>query len=205
MHDANVYKHSPIYAKLNDINNPLLAPHHHILGDNAYPNSQCMITQCPNNGRLTNAQTKYKTKLSSVRQVIEREFGLRKGKFRRLKNFCNLEIANSTISACCMLHNFIIMKDGLQSQELIEEQPEQQITEDFEFEKFNETNKRLLYTSNFEEIVYFKKLSLIYFIIYFIIEFIIYLFYYLYYISFLYLYYIFFFFLNSFYRFLKNL
>jgi len=49
-----------------------------------------------------------------------------------------------------MLHNFIITKDGLQSQELIEEQPEQQITEDLEFEELIETNKRLLYTSNFE-------------------------------------------------------
>ena len=120
---------------------------HHV-----YVEIMCMITPYPNNGRLTYAQTKYNTKLSSVRQVIERSFGLLKGKFRRLKNFdvCNLEIANSTISACCMLHNFIIMKDGLQSHELIKELPEQQISEDFEFEEFIETNKRLLYTSNFE-------------------------------------------------------
>jgi len=80
---------------------------------------QCMITPYPNNGRLTYAQIKYNTKLTSVRQVIERAFGLLKGKFRRLKNFdvCNLEIANNTILACCMLHSFILMKDGLQSQE----------------------------------------------------------------------------------------
>jgi len=109
-----------------------------------------MITPYPNNGRLAYAQTKYNTKLSSVRQVIERAFGLLKGKLRRLKNFdvCNLEIANSTISACCMLHNFILMKDSLHSQELIEEQPEQEIAENLEFEEFIETNKRLLLIIN---------------------------------------------------------
>jgi len=70
---------------------------HHV-----YVEIMCMITPYPNNGRLTYAQTKYNTKLSLVRHVIERAFGLLKGKFRRLKNFdvCNLEIANNTISAC---------------------------------------------------------------------------------------------------------
>ena len=85
MHDATIYKNSTIYSKLNDKDDPLLNPKHHLIGDNAYLNSNCMVTPYRNSGNLTYAQLRYNTILSSVIQVIERCFVLLKGKFRRLK------------------------------------------------------------------------------------------------------------------------
>ena len=62
-------------------------------------------------GHLTQQQ-KYFNK-SSKRQVIERAFGLLKGRFRRLKHINNKSIKTScdTIQAACILHNMCIKNE----------------------------------------------------------------------------------------------
>lgn len=67
------------------------------------------MTPFRDTGHLTNAQSRYNTKLSSMRSVIERTFGLLKGKFRRLKymDITDFNLGTKMIAAACVLHNFI--------------------------------------------------------------------------------------------------
>ena len=152
MHDANIYKNSPIYSKLNDKDAPLLNPQHHLMGDNAYPNSNFMVTPYRNSGNLTYAQLRYNTILSSVRQVIERCFGLLKGKFRRLKylDTDSHHSANDIIAACCVLYNFIIEMEGHEDAEDIVISEEYENNDDEEYANVIETDKRLLFTTYFQ-------------------------------------------------------
>lgn len=109
MHDARVFRNSPIYQRIINERNPLLLPEEHILGDSAYPLMMNVMTPFKDTGHLTNAQSRYNTKLSSIRSVIERTFGLLKGKFRRLKymDITDFNLGNKMIAAACVLHNFI--------------------------------------------------------------------------------------------------
>ena len=62
-------------------------------------------------GHLTEAQRTYNFKQSSTRQVIERAFGLLKGRWRKLfylDMLCQNKIV-SVIIAACVLHNFCLM------------------------------------------------------------------------------------------------
>lgn len=109
MHDARVFRNSPIYQHLINERNPLLLPEEHIIGDSAYPLMMNVMTPFRDTGHLTNAQSRYNTKLSSIRSVIERTFGLLKGKFRRLKymDITDFNLGKKMIAAACVLHNFI--------------------------------------------------------------------------------------------------
>ncbi|EZA49463.1 hypothetical protein X777_11961 [Ooceraea biroi] len=73
------------------------------------------MTPFRDNGHLTRSQIVYNTKLSSIRSIIERSFGLLKSKFRRLKflDISDIELGNEMIAAACVLHNFIIDNDRL--------------------------------------------------------------------------------------------
>ena len=67
-------------------------------------------------GALTQQQWNYNHRLSSARVVVERAFGLLKGKWRRLKFLTahKLEYAVKTVVACAVLHNHILLEgDGL--------------------------------------------------------------------------------------------
>lgn len=66
------------------------------------------------NGHLTASQRTYNFKHSSTRQVIERAFGLLKGRWRKLfylDMLCQKKIV-SVIIAACVLHNFCLMLEG---------------------------------------------------------------------------------------------
>jgi hypothetical protein len=70
-----------------------------------------VLTPFSDNGHLTQDETNYNNRLSSIRAIIERAFARLKGKFRRLKY---LDIADPNfrvdiITAACVLHNFMIM------------------------------------------------------------------------------------------------
>lgn len=88
----------------------LIPANFHLLGDAAYPLMINLMTPFRDTGHLTRAQRIYNTKLSSVRSIIERAFGLLKGKFRRLKylDISDFELGNNIIAAACVLHNFIL-------------------------------------------------------------------------------------------------
>ncbi|XP_033746979.1 putative nuclease HARBI1 [Pecten maximus] len=82
----------------------------HILGDGAYPIKVWLLTPYRDTGHLTRNQTKFNKSLSSKRQVIERAFGLLKGRFRRLKYINKRSIVNmcTVIQSVCILHNMCI-------------------------------------------------------------------------------------------------
>lgn len=79
-----------------------------------------LLTPFRNTGHLTNNQIRYNTKFSSIRSIIERAFGLLKGKRRRLKflDMHDMELLNKVIISCCILHNFIICHQGGEADEI---------------------------------------------------------------------------------------
>lgn len=110
MHDARVFRNSRLFEMLTDRENPLLQRETHLIGDCAYPLMINLMIPFRDNGHLPAAHVRYNTRLSSIRSIIERAFGLLKVKFRRLKylDIFNVDFGNKIIAASCMLHNFII-------------------------------------------------------------------------------------------------
>lgn len=122
MHDSRVFKKSTIYHKLISTEEPLLHDSFHLLGDTAYPNSIFLVTPFRQNGHLSRAQENFNFKISSMRSCIERAFALLKGKFRKLKylDMSNHNRINETITAACVLHNFILENEDDAGYEFIE-------------------------------------------------------------------------------------
>lgn len=116
MHDARVFRNGPLYQRLTDLENPFLPPSSHLIGDDAYLLMMNVMMLLRNNGHLTPAKVSYNTKLASGRCIIERAFGLLKGKFRSLKflDISDNNLGINIIGACCVLHNFIIDRDGIE-------------------------------------------------------------------------------------------
>ncbi|KAI4461394.1 hypothetical protein MML48_5g00014927 [Holotrichia oblita] len=85
----------------------------HLLGDSAYPLLPNLLVPFRDNGHLTRQQHNYNTALSRCRSKIEQAFGRLKGKWRRLK-FLDMDIENIpyAITAACVLHNYILRRDG---------------------------------------------------------------------------------------------
>lgn len=105
VHDSRVLRNSDLW------NEGLIAcGEHHIIGDGAYPIKSWLLTPYRDNGNLTAQQKRYNYIHSSTRTVIERAFGLLKGRFRRLHfiEVKKLQTACGIMLACCILHNFCL-------------------------------------------------------------------------------------------------
>ncbi|XP_071649930.1 putative nuclease HARBI1 [Temnothorax longispinosus] len=111
VHDARVFRNSPLFQNI--MHHNLISPNTHLIGDSAYPLSRFLLVPYKDNGHLTVEQMRYNQKLNSIRSIIERAFGLLKGKFRKLKylEMYNLSLINYAIASACILDNFIIMKE----------------------------------------------------------------------------------------------
>lgn len=74
------------------------------------------------NGHLTREQTIYNNKLSGIRSIIERSFGLLKGKFCRLKylDVLNADKASEIVQGACILHNFILLQENPQDNYILD-------------------------------------------------------------------------------------
>ncbi|XP_062583073.1 putative nuclease HARBI1 [Saccostrea cucullata] len=118
VHDARVLKNSDLWNEGQNI-----CADHHILGDGAYPLKNWLLTPYRDNGHLTAEQKRYNFIHASTRAVIERAFGLLKGRFRRLHYLETKKLQTSCDIgiACCVLHNFCI-KHGDNGDEFVEEQ-----------------------------------------------------------------------------------
>lgn len=82
VHDSRVFRLSSLQEY---INNPIKFPNNtHLIGDAAYALHKHLLVPYPNNGHLTQSQKNYNFCHSSTRMVIERAFGLLKGRFRSL-------------------------------------------------------------------------------------------------------------------------
>lgn len=105
-HDARVCRNSDLWN-----NGPqMCGVMNHIIADAAYPLKNWLLTPYRDNGHLTAVQKRFNTYLSANRVVIERAFGLLKGRFRRLK-YLDTELENGVdiILSCCILHNICLM------------------------------------------------------------------------------------------------
>ncbi|XP_066590573.1 putative nuclease HARBI1 [Prorops nasuta] len=142
IHDARVFRNSQLYIDLLNNENPLLPTQYHLIGDTAYPLLETLLTPFKDNGYLTDSQIIYNRKLSSVRSIIERVFGLLKCKFRRLKylDISDFQLGNNIIASCCVLHNFIINENEIDSREIIVQEIENENMEDeFDYVQQEET------------------------------------------------------------------
>ena len=93
----------PIIAELEKLNADM-----HVFGDSAYPLSLSLLAPFRDTGNVKEKEKKFNLLHSSARCVIERAFGLLKGKFRRLKSL-NMSLEHKTpevIMSCIRLHNF---------------------------------------------------------------------------------------------------
>lgn len=110
VHDARVWRNSPIYQKLK---NNLLPEEFHLLGDSAYPLETFIMVPFKDNGHLSRQQKKFNKTLSSSRIVIEHAFGRLKGVWRRLKYLNNTNPSNLKyiIIGACILHNIGIKRN----------------------------------------------------------------------------------------------
>lgn len=90
----------------------MLPPNRHIFGDSAYPLMLNVLTPFKDNGHLSPQQIRYNVKHASIRSIIERAFGLLKGKFRRLRylDVKSVDMGIFVISAACTLHNFLLSR-----------------------------------------------------------------------------------------------
>jgi len=118
MHDARVFRNNPLFHQLRNARRSLISENMYLIGDSAYPLLRDLMTPIRDNGHLTCSQSVYNIKLSSIRSIIERSFGLLKSKFRRLKylDISDFNLGSNMIAATCVLHNFIIIHDELNIQ-----------------------------------------------------------------------------------------
>ncbi|KAE8738155.1 hypothetical protein FOCC_FOCC016375 [Frankliniella occidentalis] len=110
MHDARVFRRSPLQRKLlENENNDVLDADQHLIGDKAYP--LMLMIPFKNQGNLTAEQRLYNRCLCKSRVRIEHAFGKAFGQWRRMKmlHTANLELAVDHIVSCFVLHNFMIL------------------------------------------------------------------------------------------------
>lgn len=146
VHDTRVWRLSDIKQLITNDENRYFQNRYHLLADSAYPLSKYMLTPYRDNGHLNGIQTNFNTKHSKTRVVIERAFGILKGRFRKLKYIYmyNTEMIPLVILTCCILHNICIENDDAPIE--IEDEPiefdpiEMQINDDDVF--MDEVEKR---------------------------------------------------------------
>ena len=109
-HDTRVYRCSDLGQKMYDDPASLFPSSAFcILGDSAFPCTTYLIPAIEAAFANTQEERRFNSKLSKTRIVIEHAFGDLKNTWRRLLFVhANLEKAVKIISACCVLHNFLI-------------------------------------------------------------------------------------------------
>ena len=103
--DGTIFK-SPIKIIQGEEVRPML------VGDSAYPLSSWLIKPFPYRANLLQHEKKFNQKLSAMRAVVERAFGLLKGRWRitAKKNEQYYTTVKRTVTAACVLHNFCLLQ-----------------------------------------------------------------------------------------------
>ncbi|KAL4119015.1 hypothetical protein QTP88_011888 [Uroleucon formosanum] len=122
--DSSIFKESLFYKKL--INNSLNIPNpkpistlnpepmpYVIVGDEAFGLSENIMRPYGGNN-LTMSKKIFNYRLSRARRYIECTFGILSNKWRIFHRPLNvkLDLAQNIIKACCILHNFVRVRDG---------------------------------------------------------------------------------------------
>jgi len=111
LRDARVLRRSFLYNAANENKEMLFPQNTFIIGDSAYPSLTRLVPPFRDNGHLTPQQTEFNYMLSSTRIVVEKTFGLLKGRFRRIKFFTeyrHINFITDVVIAGCILHNYCI-------------------------------------------------------------------------------------------------
>ena len=111
-HDGRVFRNSPLHDVATNNRQALFQGNTYIIGDSAYAIRSWLLATLKDNGNLTPVQRNFSRRLSKARVVIERAFGLLKGRWRRLKLVpANVEKIPNIIVACCVLHNLCLLEE----------------------------------------------------------------------------------------------
>ena len=97
----------------------------HLVGDSAYKLHENLLVPYRDNGHLTERERNYNFCHASARIVVERAFGLLKGRFRSLLTTLAMNqifFIPKHIIACCVLHNVCLMRDDVLEIEINEEE-----------------------------------------------------------------------------------
>ncbi|XP_046403859.1 protein ALP1-like [Ischnura elegans] len=136
VHDARVFRLSRLYDYLGDA---LKFPNDsHIIGDSAYALHTNLLTPFADNGHLTRRQKNFNFCHSSARMVIERTFGLLKGRWRSFLNelvMWNVSLIPYHVMAACVLHNICqLRRDAIPNvvvaERVVEDQPFGRVVEE---------------------------------------------------------------------------
>ena len=118
IHDARVLRLSGLYylaenekilcGPTRNINGTEIGPL--LAGDSSYPLTTWLVKPHPDRSRLTSERRKFNTKLSTLRCVIERAFGMLKARWRIVlkKAEQKTNTLKKTVFAACVLHNICI-------------------------------------------------------------------------------------------------
>lgn len=127
--DSGVFKNSRLFEKIVAESLNLPAPTsiegngenempYVIVGDEAFPLSTNLLR--PFGGKFLNHKQKvFNYRLSRARRYIECTFGILANKWRIFHRPLNVDIdlAESIVKACCVLHNFVRQRDGVRTDE----------------------------------------------------------------------------------------
>ncbi|XP_070528297.1 uncharacterized protein, partial [Cardiocondyla obscurior] len=112
VHDQRVFRLSKIQDALG--NSEKFPNDCHLIGDSAYKLHDNLLVPYRDNGHLTLRQKNYNYCHSSTRVIIEKTFGLLKGRFRSLLHVLSMtrtDLIARYILACCVLHNVCVLKN----------------------------------------------------------------------------------------------
>ena len=113
LHDARVLRKSPLYQQCINDSSKLFDANKRLVGESAYPRLDWLLPPNRDNCHLSASQRDFNYRHSRTRIVVERAFGLLKGRFRRLQH---VEMKDTKeipriILACCVLHNICLLND----------------------------------------------------------------------------------------------
>lgn len=112
VHDQRVFRQSEVQNYLGDATK--FPENCHLVGDSAYKLHENLLVPYRDNGHLTQRQRNFNFCHASARVVIERAFGLLKGRFRSLLTtfaMNRVDLIPIHVLACCILHNICLMRD----------------------------------------------------------------------------------------------
>lgn len=99
----------------------------HLVGDSGYKLHENLLVPYRDNGHLTQRPRNYNFCHASARVVIERAFGLLKGRFRSLLTVFamnRVDLIPTHVLACCILHNICLMRGDDLNFEINEDEEE---------------------------------------------------------------------------------
>lgn len=123
VHDQRVFRQSEVQTYLGDVTK--FPEDSHLIGDLAYKLHENLLVPYRDDGHLTRRQRNYNFCNASARVVIERAFGLLKGRFRSLLTtfvMNRVDLIPIHILACCILHNICLMRGDDLNFEINEEE-----------------------------------------------------------------------------------